>query len=134
MITRSQDVVLASGRSDDDVVVGLLRMSTDITKPLMVLIDSGDGFTSLDLKLAEGLLVYFRDDTNNKNHKSQKLFLITQEQLRRCDRLPRGRQVLNSIWHELTSGVSTATIFTWLSLATVQLHGNDLGRFPNCLV
>ena len=37
--------------------------------------------------------------------------------------------MLNSIWHELTSGVYTTTIFTWFTLAKVQLHGNGLGGF-----
>ena len=37
--------------------------------------------------------------------------------------------MLNSIWHELTSGVYTTTVFTWFTLAKVQLHGNDLGGF-----
>ena len=37
--------------------------------------------------------------------------------------------MLNSIWHELTSGVYTTTRFTWFTLAKVQLHGNDLGGF-----
>ena len=129
MITLSQDVVLASGRSDDHVVVDWLRTSTDITRSWNGFIDSGDGFITLDLKLAEGLLIHFRDDRHNKNHPSQKLFLITQGQLNGCDRLHRGGQVLNSIWHELTSGVYTTTIFTWFILAKVQLHGNGLGGF-----
>ena len=89
----------------------------------------GEGFITLDLKLADGLLAHFRDDRNNKNHHPQALFLITQEQLNGCDRLPRGRQVPNSRWHELTSGVYTTTIFTWFTLAKVQLHGNDRGGF-----
>ena len=37
--------------------------------------------------------------------------------------------MLNSIWHELTFGVYTTTIFTWFALVKVQLHGNDLGGF-----
>ena len=92
-------------------------------------IDSGEGLTTLHLKLAEGLLAHFRDDRNNNKHHSQKRLLITQEQLNGCDRLPRGRQVLNSMWHELTSGVYTTTVFTWFTLAKVQLHGNNLGGF-----
>ena len=105
LITLSQDVVLASGRSDDDKVVEWLRWATDTRYSWNDFIESGDTFTTLDLKLAEGLIAHFRDDRNNKNHHSQKLFLLTQEQLNGSDRLPRGRQVLNSIWHELTSGV-----------------------------
>ena len=54
MITLSQDVLLASGRPDDDVVVDWLCMSTDTTRSWIDLIDSGGGFTTLDLKLAEG--------------------------------------------------------------------------------
>ena len=111
MITLSQDVVLASGRSDDDVVIDWLRMSNDIIKSRDDFIDSGEGFTTLDLKLAEGFLVHFREDRNNNNRQSPKLFLITQEQINQCICLPRGRQVLNSIWHELTSGDYITTVF-----------------------
>ena len=126
-------MALASGRSDDHVVVDWLRASTDTRLSWNHFIDSGEGFTTLDLKLSEDLLAHFRDDRNNNNHQSQKLFLITQEQINGCDRLPRGRQVLNSIWHELTSGVCTTTIFTWLTwprsscmamiLVVSKLHG-----------
>ena len=84
------------------MVVDWLRMSTDTRLSWNDFIDSGDGFPTLDLKLSEGLIAHFRDDRNTKKHLSQKLFLLTQEQLNGCDRLPRGRQVLNSIWHELT--------------------------------
>ena len=111
------------------MVVDWLRMSTDTRLSWNDFIDSGAGFATLDLKLAEGLLAHFRDDRNNNNHHSQHLFRFTQEQLNGYDRLSRGRQVLNSIWHELTSGVCTTTIFTWFTLANVQLHGNDLGGF-----
>ena len=48
MIAFSQDVVLASGRSDDHVVVDLLRMSTGTARSWNDLIDFGDGFTALD--------------------------------------------------------------------------------------
>ena len=62
MITLPQDVVLASGRADDDVVVDWLRMSIDTFKSWSDFIDSGERCTTLDLKLAEGLLIHFRDD------------------------------------------------------------------------
>ena len=91
LITLSQDVVLASGRSDDNVAVDRLRMSTDTRLSWNNFIDSGEGFTTLDLKLDEGLIAHFRDDRNHTNHHSQKLFLLTQEQLNGCDRVPRGR-------------------------------------------
>ena len=74
-------MVLASGRSDDHVVVDWLRMSTDTRLSWNDFIDSGEGFTTRDLKLAEGLLAHVRDDRNNNHHHSQQLFLITQEQL-----------------------------------------------------
>ena len=106
-----------------------MKAATDTRLSWNDFIDSGENFITLDLKLAEGLLGHFRDDRNNKNLQSHKLFLLTQEQLCMSDHLPRGRQVLNSIWHELTSGVYTTTIFTWFTLAKVQLHGNDLGGF-----
>ena len=99
-----------------------------------VCVDSGHGFTTLDLKLAEGLLSHFRDIRNNKICAYQKLLLITQEQLSHCARLPRGRPVLTSIWHELTSGVYTAIVFTWFTLAKVHVHGNDLGGFQIALL
>ena len=90
MITRSQDVVLASGRSDDDVVADWLRVSTDTIQSWVDVIDSGEGLTTLDVKLAEGLLVHFRDGRNNNNHNSQKLFLISQEQINQCADCPEG--------------------------------------------
>ena len=68
LITLSQDVVLASGRSDDDKVVEWLRWATDTRYSWNDFIESGDTFTTLDLKLAEGLTAHFRDDRNNKNH------------------------------------------------------------------
>ena len=33
------------------------------------------------------------------------------------------------MWHELTSGVYTTTVFTWFTLAKVQLYGNEFGGF-----
>ena len=55
MITLSQDVVLASGRSDDHVVVDWLRMSTDTSRSRNCFIDSGDIFITLDLEFADGV-------------------------------------------------------------------------------
>ena len=65
LITLSQDVVLASGRSDDHVVVEWLEWATDTRLSWNDFIDSGENCTTLDLKLAEGLIAHFRDDRNN---------------------------------------------------------------------
>ena len=72
LITLSQDVVLASGRSDDDKVVEWLKWATDTRLSWNDFIDSGENFTTLDLKLAVGLIAHFRDDRNNKiiNHRN----------------------------------------------------------------
>ena len=48
MVTLSQDVVLASGRSDDHVVVDWLCASADTRFSWNDFIDSGEGFTTLD--------------------------------------------------------------------------------------
>ena len=71
LITLSQDVVLASGRSDDDKVVEWLKWATDTRLSWNDFIDSGENLITLDLKLAEGLIAHFRDDRNNKIHQSQ---------------------------------------------------------------
>ena len=68
LISLSQDVVLASGRYDDHVFVDWLGAATDTRCSWNDFIDSGENFTTLDLKLAEGLILHFRDDRNNKNH------------------------------------------------------------------
>ena len=74
LITLSQDVMVVSGRSDDDKVVEWLRWATDTRYSWNDFIESGDTFITLDLKLAEGLIAHFRDDRNNKNHHSQIFF------------------------------------------------------------
>ena len=58
LITLSQDDVLASGRSDDDKVVEWLKWATDTRLSWNDFIDSGEHFTPLDLKLAEGLIAF----------------------------------------------------------------------------
>ena len=54
------------------------------------------------------------------------MFLFIEDQTKRTGRVARGRQVLNALWHDLTSCIYVTTIVTWQTLASDSLHGNNL--------
>ena len=62
MILLKTNVVLASGRIDDDVVIAWLEEACDITRTWHDFLDSGDEFMTLDVKLATALTALFKDD------------------------------------------------------------------------
>ena len=52
--------------------------------------------------------------------------MLIDEQMDSTAKVARGRQVLNILWHNLTSGIYVTTAVTWQTLAGVQLIGNNL--------
>ena len=55
------NVVIASGRADDDVVTAWLASACDTTWSWDDF-ESGEEFMTLDVKLATALLAFFKDD------------------------------------------------------------------------
>ena len=84
---------------------------------------------TLDVKLATALLAFFKDDQAHVTETSQIMFLLIDEHMETTGKVARGRQVLNALWHNLTSGIYTTTVVTWQTLAGVQLVGNNLTDF-----
>ena len=62
------------------------------------------------------------------------MILLVDEQMDTTGKVARGRQVLNLLWHNLTSGIYTTTVVTWQTLAGVQLIGNNLSDFKSQVV
>ena len=54
------------------------------------------------------------------------MFLFSEDQMRRTGRVARGRQILDALWHDFTSGIYVTTVVTWQTLGSVSLHGNNL--------
>ena len=79
---------------------------------------------TLDVKLAIALLAFFKDDKAHVTETSQRMLSLIDEQMGATGNVARGRQVLNVLWHNLTSGIYTTTVVTWQTLAGVQLIGN----------
>ena len=52
--------------------------------------------------------------------------MLIDEQMGAAGKVARGRQVLNALWHDRTSGLFVTTVVTWQTLAGVQLSGNKL--------
>ena len=84
---------------------------------------------TLDVQLAAALLAFFKDDKARATETSQIMFLLIDEQMGATGKDTRGRQVLNVLWHNLTSGIYITTVVTWQTLAGVQLSGNNLTDF-----
>ena len=84
---------------------------------------------TLDVKLATALLAFFKDDKAHVTETSQITLLLVDEQIGATGKIARGRQVLNVLWHDLTSGIYITTVVTWQTLAGVQLSGNNLTDF-----
>ena len=57
------------------------------------------------------------------------MFLLIDEQMGATGKVARGRQVLNTLWHDLTSGIYITIVVTWQTLGGVQLSGNNLTDF-----
>ena len=122
-------MVTASGLTDDDVVTAWLEEASDTARSRDVFLDFGDEFMTLDVKLATPLTAFFKDDKTNVNGTYQIMFLLIDEQMETTGKVARGRQVLNVLWHHLTSGIYTTTVVTWQTLAGVQLIGSNLTDF-----
>ena len=73
----------------------------------------------------------FKDDKTHVNETYQIMFLLIDEQMKATSRVARGRQVLNALWHDLTSDVYVTTVVTWQTVASVELSGNNLSEFSN---
>ena len=122
-------MVVASGRTDDDTVTAWLAESRDTTRSWDDCFESGEELMTLDVKLATALLAFFKDDKAHVTETSQRIFLLIDEQMDTTGKVARGRQVLNLLWHNLTSGIYVTTAVTWQTLAGVQLIGNNLTDF-----
>ena len=93
--------------------------------------DSGDELMTLDVKLATALNAFFKDDKTHVNETFQIMLLLMDEQRKAADGVARGRQVLNVLWHDLTSGIYVTTVVTWHTLASVELSGTNFSDFSN---
>ena len=70
-------VARASGRTDDDTVFQWVKEAADTTKIWDDSLESGESFATLDFKVADALLAFFRDDRSQANDQSQKIYVIT---------------------------------------------------------
>ena len=131
LIDLKTNVAVASGRTDDDNVTAWLAEACDTTRSWDDFLDSGEEFMTLDVKLAIALLGFFKDDKAHAIETSQIMFLLIDEQMETTGKVARGRQVLNVLWHNLTSGIYTTTVATWQTLAGVELGSNNLSDFSN---
>ena len=84
---------------------------------------------TLDAKLATAFLALFKDDKAHSTGSSQIIWLLIDEHMGATGKVARGRQVLNVLWHNLTSGVYITTVVTWQTLAGVQLNGSNSTDF-----
>ena len=75
------------------------------------------------------LFAFFKDDKAHVTETSQRIFLLIDEQMDTTGKVARGRQVLNLLWHNLTSGIYVTIAVTWQTLAGVQLIGNNRTDF-----
>ena len=83
LISLKSNVVLASRRTDDDVVIAWLDEVCDTTKTWDNFLNSGDEFMTLDLQLATAPTTFFKDDKTNVNETSQIMFLLVGEQMKK---------------------------------------------------
>ena len=88
-------MVIASGRTDDDVVTAWLAAACDTTRSWDDFLESGDEFMNLDVKLATAILALFKDDKVHVTETSQRMFLLIDEQMGATGKVARGRQVLD---------------------------------------
>ena len=131
LISFKTNVVIASGRTDDDVVIAWPEEACDTTRSWDTFSYSGDEFMTLDVKLATALTASFKNDETNVNDLSQIMSVPMDEQMKATGRAARGRQALDVLWHDLTSGIYFPAVATWQTLASVELTGNNLSDFSN---
>ena len=92
-------------------------------------LESGDDFMTLDVKLAAALLAFFKDDKAHVTETSQRMFLLIDEQMGATGNAARWRQVLKTLWHDLTFGIYVPIVVTWQTLGGVQRSGNNFTDF-----
>ena len=107
----------------------MARAACDTTRSWDDFLESGEENLTLDVKLATALLAFFKDDKAHVIESSQIMCLLIDEQMETTGTVAIGRQVLNVLWHNLTSGIYITTVVTWQTLAGVQLNGNNLTDF-----
>ena len=79
--------------------------------------------------MATALLAFFKDDKAHVIETSQRMFLLIDELMGATGKVARGRQVLNTLWHDFSSGIYVTTVVTCQTLGGVQLSGNNLTDF-----
>ena len=122
-------VALASGRTDDYNVVRWVMIATDTRFSWDDFIWSGQGYETLDFKLGQALAEFFTDDKGKTGEQGQRIFLLASKQIQESGMIPRGRQMINLMWHDLSSGIYVSTVFTWITLTEINLEGNKLMEF-----
>ena len=68
------NVAIVSGRTDDDDVTAWLAAACYTTRTWDDILESGDGFMTLDVKLATVILALFKDDKAHVTEASQRMF------------------------------------------------------------
>ena len=70
------NLVIASGRTDDDIVAAWLAVACDTMRTWDDDLESGDEFMTLDVQVATALLAFFKDDKGHVIETSQRMLLV----------------------------------------------------------
>ena len=111
-------ITLASGWRNDRALGLWLSEAVDMRRGWDDLLYSGhEGLITLDFKIAEALMRFFKED--NKSNSAQKLAILSIEQDERIGLVPRGRQMINHVYRELHADLYTSDASNIITLMKV---------------